>query len=319
MNTNYDGDSYRGTLHTGGADEYISFASAAGVELVVNGLVVTGSIPLPLYASSANLGVGDYWVVANSLLQASFVGTTVGSLAPFDPLYPQTSSQYVLLGRANNVNASSQTIGSFTDMRTFYAMSQPVIRADFVESGSAPGVALSQSSTLQDNLNRIRHQIGMALTGDGTAWNGAHPLTAGSGSVADAYHKHTNSHQHTVGSLGASFDGGGAAADPTAAATQNNSGSIIEVCIPIRVDTIVSDGSAAAGYLHIGASSTKASNPVVSQHMLTIAASAGSAGTLRGLVAPGEYWGVTQATVAALVTWGVPRFRIFSEYTGVTG
>lgn len=178
--------SYVGTLGTG-ADDYISFGPPVGVALAVNGRIVTGSIPNPIYSSTAPV-VGDYWVVVNENLQVSFVST--GS-SGFNARFPQTLSQSVVLGYAYAVNPVGQTIGDFYDYRNFYTMSSSVIRADFMESGSIPTGSLPRTATLVDNLERIRYQIGKALSGSGSMWAGTNPLTAGSGSLADAYHYHT--------------------------------------------------------------------------------------------------------------------------------
>jgi hypothetical protein len=179
--------SYLGTLGTG-ADDYISFAQPVGAALAVNGRIVTGSITVPVYSSSAP-STGDYWVVVNDSLQASFVSV---SSVGFDPRFPQTLSQSVVLGYAYDVNPVGQTIGDFYDYRNFYTMSAGVIRADFLESGSNPTGSLPRTATLLDNMNRMRFQIGKALTGSGSMWSGNNPLTSGSQSIADAYHSHTN-------------------------------------------------------------------------------------------------------------------------------
>lgn len=287
----YLASSYLGSLNHIG-DEYISFYAPAGAALSVNGLIVTGAIPLPLYSSTATGGTGDYWVVVNSSLVASFLSTAAsGSLTPFDPHFPQVSSQSVLLGLATTVNPVAKTIASFADYRTFHAMAQPIIRADTTEGTADVTGSLLRNASLQDNMDRIRHQIGVAMTGTGSVWNSAtSPLTAGSSSVADAYHTHT-----TLAATTAIRKGYGIAPDGTV--LQNTFGKHIFVQWPLAVyakDT----SSQHLINLYVGATNP----PTGSVSVVGVPAGYGAAaeswieGTLSGIVPPNYYFMASQSS-----------------------
>jgi hypothetical protein len=308
---NYSTNSYLGTSVGGGA--YITFGQPAGAALIVNGLVITGSILQPLYSNSAPVA-GDYWVVVNHSRVASFVTKTVA----YDPLFPQYQSSSVLLGLATSVDPVGETIASFTDQRQFYNMGQSIIRGDLVEGVSSGSVALKQYSTLQDNMDRLRFQIGLALTGTGSVWKTTdpavcvNPLTSGSVSTADLYHR------HSMASASVAFEVAGHLGLPH---VQNNSGSMIEVSVPAILITQAVGSSFAGAFLHVGTTGTPSGDPVVDRMILTIGVAASFNGNLRSLVANGEYWGLSETSSDGSVTWGAPVIRIFPTHTGrsVTG
>ena len=301
---NYNSTSYAGTVTTGGSDDYITFATPVDATLAIDGRIITGGIPLPLYASSANNGPDDYWVIVNSSLAASFIST---SAMTFNPRIPQANSQSVLLASAT-VNPTAKTITNYQDRRTFYTMSQPEIRADFVEGVSSASVTLNQYATLQDNLDRLRYQVGMALRGTGSVWNSTiYPLTSGSLSTADAYHRHTlpsaSIPLQVTATKGVWY--------------QNKSGSIIEVSIPVQCETTAVGGSSASAFLYVSSDTT--APRTADQLILTIGVQASLNGVLRTFVTQGEYWSIDSATTNGTTTFGVPVLRIFPSFTGRSG
>jgi hypothetical protein len=299
-------NSYLGSLNTGGPDEYISFYQPAGAALIINGQVVTGAIPLPLYSSTAGSGTGDYWVTVNAALGAAFVST---ASITFNPLFPQVVSQSVLLGLAN-VNPAAQTIASFVDQRTFYVMAQPEIRADLIESGSAPSVALLQSSTLQDNLNRIRHQVGKALTGSGSMWSGSNPLTAGASSNASPYHNHYI--LGTIPCLHGKYQANGGSTLVRAMNTtyQNTTGLNMFIAIAAQINVTTSTGQA---YVELLSGTTSTLTPGVLGDTLGITGMGVTDGTgvhngtVSGIIPPLYYYrasaSVDANSAAALLSW----------------
>lgn len=85
---------------------------------------------------------------------------------------------------------TAYSVETFVDYRTFYESNPHRIAADDLELVSNSTIV--KSSTLADNLARIRYMLGLALTGNPNDWDAANnPLTDGPTSDASSYHEHT--------------------------------------------------------------------------------------------------------------------------------
>ena len=178
--------SYTPSVVSPTSNAYIQFAPLFNGVAFVNGKQYTNNIS-PLSATGNSNGV--YWVVATasgSTLVPSFVSTASVS---FSNLVPQANPTMLLFGSAT-ISDNGDDISSFTDMHRVWLISPANLRADLDEAVANPSASIPAYSSLIDNFNRIRYQLGLALNGTGSQWNGAHPLTAGSASDADAYHTH---------------------------------------------------------------------------------------------------------------------------------
>ncbi|MCK9428822.1 MAG: hypothetical protein M0R17_02275 [Candidatus Omnitrophica bacterium] len=171
--------SYLGTVKDTGI-AYIEFTTPSNAKMLINGSIVTGSIP-NLYAVSPLVTDADYWVVADSTCHASFVSKTTYL---WDEENPHKYPQYLLLGSAS-VSDNGGDI-SYRDMRQFYTLNT----ADIYDVTALPNRAPESfnqgvsSGSLQDELRMIRGAIGLIATGSVDAFPGNMPLNIGSsGSV----------------------------------------------------------------------------------------------------------------------------------------
>ena len=149
----------------------------------------TGPIIFPAYWTGSEWATynGEYYVYLNSVGALQAASSSVMSI-PYN-----TPDRFVLCSL--NIKTGGSSYDSFTDLRSFYSITQEKIRADFVEGTEVGSTSLdpvgNNNYTIIDNLNRIRYQLGMAINGTSSGWNTAAPvLTAGSGSIADSLHTH---------------------------------------------------------------------------------------------------------------------------------
>lgn len=168
---------------------YAATASVGGHEV---------SSSLPDYAVKGPLG--NYYICIDAT-------GSVAQLSYTDPAFSNHGSNYMKLcaievynvigGMADDIRFITSTTDRSEltgDCRPFYTTTQDQIRLDFTEGVSAP-IDLNDSNkqdTLKTNLDRIRYQLGVALTGTGSAngWKAGSPLTSGFAENADAYHSH---------------------------------------------------------------------------------------------------------------------------------
>uniref|UniRef100_A0A7C3WUT3 Uncharacterized protein n=1 Tax=Dictyoglomus turgidum TaxID=513050 RepID=A0A7C3WUT3_9BACT len=192
-------DSYKGVINDQYIGAYISFNPPSNAFLLVNGNVITGSLPI-LRASDAPSD-GLYFAVVNSQGGVewkefdSFFLTYIDNLFSFNLNGYHYSTghkgiEYYPLGVAEIADAGDDIL-SWTDCRTFYGNNILDIAADYEEGVQNPSTSeLTLTSSLKDTLQRLRYQIGKALTGTGSNWKSSNPLTAGPTSDADPYHTH---------------------------------------------------------------------------------------------------------------------------------
>jgi len=186
----------------------ISFTAPSNAVLSVGGRIISTTLPSLTGASAFALnGNGNYvafadkngntlWVTALTAYNDYF--DAILSSTGINPYYTtgHKNSDYYYLGLCT-VSAGGNTL-SFTDRRSFLTTHLKDIIADFKESTAPPSSPLSLTASLEDTLNRIRHQIGIAITGNSNDWNSAtSPLT--SGLNADSLHTHSLNHLDDIG------------------------------------------------------------------------------------------------------------------------
>jgi hypothetical protein len=146
-------NSWSGSVVSPTSNAYLIFTPPSPYTVMnVRGSLFSGSLA-PLLATSAPSD-GVFWVAADGSNTARFLPT--GSYS-WDALNSHKQPLYIRLGLVA-VSDSKDNIDSYVNMRDMYTTSQSDIRADFVESSAS--VPLTETSTLVDNLNRIRAQIG---------------------------------------------------------------------------------------------------------------------------------------------------------------
>jgi hypothetical protein len=162
-------------------NDYINFYPPSPYAVMnVAGSLFSGSIG-PLLGTSAPYD-GVFWVVANGTATAQFLPT--GSYS-FDALNPHKYPAYSRLGLATITNTGADV--AYINERDMYAMSPADIKADFIESSAS--VPLTETSTLVDNLNRIRGQIAALVPATPT---GSITYVTGFRSADVAYQNSTN-------------------------------------------------------------------------------------------------------------------------------
>ena len=133
--------------------DYLTFTPPTQYAVMnISGGLFSGSIA-PLLATSAPSD-GVFWVVTAGSNTAQFLPT--GSYSP-DSLNPHKYPAYLNLGLAT-VSNSRADINSYVNTRDMFVMSPADVRADILEASST--AALTEASTIIDNMNRIRAKIG---------------------------------------------------------------------------------------------------------------------------------------------------------------
>ncbi len=165
---------------TNGVDPYLIFTAPYAASASIAGKIYSGTVA-NLHSSSAP-GDGNYYAVIDSSGNASFISSLANT----------KNFTYLPLAYVT-ISGSKTTISSIQDVRPFYGLSMDDIRFNITENTSAPSLSSSPFWTINDNLARIRYQLGMSIDKNGNDWNLASPpLTAGTGSVGDAYHTHNH-------------------------------------------------------------------------------------------------------------------------------
>jgi hypothetical protein len=169
--------SYLGSVIDLGVD-YIKFQTPSNAYMLINGSIVSGSIP-DLYAVSPLIANGNYWVVVNSACVPSFISQTSYI---WDDENPHKYSQYLKLGSAIVNDAGISIV--YTDSRQFYTMDTSDIRDASLSNRSPVAFNTSVASgSLQDELRMIRGAIGLIATGSVDAFPVSMPvIISGSGS-----------------------------------------------------------------------------------------------------------------------------------------
>lgn len=181
-------DSYLGTPADIGADVEISWTSGnANAAMIVKGERFTPTlVTLSMVNHPDMIAGGDtlYWLYFDNTTASVYnVRATPSNLDNYK------TADKLLLCKIQRISGGSEFSG-FEDLRRFYGTSQKHIGPDLDEGAVLH--TLNRVSTLQHNLDRMRYQLGLSLTGVGSAWDGSNPLTAGATSIADAYHTHTD-------------------------------------------------------------------------------------------------------------------------------
>lgn len=157
------------------------------------------SSALPSYTIPGSTPNSIYYVVADSTGSISLKDYTDTSLDSKDSQYLKLCAVQVtgvegfrLPTLYNNTLKLDEIEG---DCRKILTTSQDQIQFDAYESYSDPSVTLDTNSrfySLEDNLNRIRWQLGKAISNNPVNWKSStFPLTAGKTSSADSYHTHS--------------------------------------------------------------------------------------------------------------------------------
>jgi len=174
--------SFQPSAQDSGPEVVISFAlPSSNAAIVVNGTVYDNAIPTISLLDTSIFTAGNslYYLYVDSDGNLKAQTTTTELFIP---------SKFVLCSFTRSQGGSA--ISGFTDLRRFTEITTLLVRADLDESTNF--AALNLTSSLEDNLKRIRHQIGRAITGVGSQWNTTPPLTNGPSAIADSYHQHTS-------------------------------------------------------------------------------------------------------------------------------
>ena len=191
-------NSFQPAAQDSGAEVVISFAiPAVNAAIVVGGNVYDSAIPTISLLNTSIFTAGNsfYYLYMDSNGDIKAQTTTTDLFIP---------SKFVLCSFTRGQGGSE--ISDFEDLRRFTELTTLLMRADLDEATNF--AAINLTSTLEDNLKRIRHQVGRAITGVGAQWNTTPPLTLGPTSVADAYHQHTSivNNSFTIGSASGAGD-----------------------------------------------------------------------------------------------------------------
>jgi len=255
-----------------GINAYLLFADTYNATASIAGSIYTGSIPT-LYASTAPAD-GYYYAGMNSAGAVSFVTGSVDVNVRDIDFLPLAYVQIV--GGRTAFNA-------LTDVRPFNSISLEEIQVDDTEGVLSPATTMQRYWNLNYTLERLRYQIGMAITGTPSEWNYAvPPLTAGPTSYADSYHTH-------AGTPGTSFGigTGSIGFDNTSLIMTFYSNIGLGTKAAVRLGALFSDGSVYA------AGSIEATGSILAKGGL--GTSAGSYASIEGSI-------LTGAQVSALTT-----------------
>jgi len=182
-------DSYLGTPTDVGADVEIGWTGAnANAYMMVNGTTYKPTLVTFSLVNHPDMtagGDGTYWIYFDNT-SASVYNTRATTVS----LDTYKAADKLLLCKISRLNGGSD-YSNFVDLRRFYGTSQASIAVDSTEQATLD--TLNSVSSLQSNLNRIRYQLGLSLSGVGSAWAGSNPLTAGhTTGLADDYHYHSS-------------------------------------------------------------------------------------------------------------------------------
>ena len=164
-------DSFKASVVPSGY-AYLSFAASnGGAVLQIDTAVVTGSLPnLPSNDASAP-SAASYYAVATATASVYWIPAAT---YPYDPNNPRKYpfGNVVLLARAT-VDPVAGNITNLTDLRQFYGTETSDIRANSSELSTTspyanPTSSLGYNATLEDELARIRYQLGTLA---GSSWD----------------------------------------------------------------------------------------------------------------------------------------------------
>lgn len=192
-------DSWRAYV-TSGLPTTVQFTAPYKATASIAGKLFTSA--LSSYTIPGSTPNGTYYVVTDSTGSISLKDYSDTSLDLRDSQYLKICAiqvtgveGYRLPALYNNPLNLDEIDG---DCRKVFSTSQNQVQFDSTESYSNPSVALSTDSrfySLEDNLNRIRWQLGKAISNNPGNWKSStFPLTAGLTSNADAYHTHSALH-----------------------------------------------------------------------------------------------------------------------------
>ncbi len=179
-------DSYLGTPTDLGADVEISWTSPnSNARLMVNGIhysTILTTVSLVDHPDMIAGGDTIYWLYFDNTSASVYnVRATTSNLDDYK------TADKLLLCKIQRISGGSD-YSNFEDLRRFYGTSQKHIGPDLDENATFD--TLNRVSSLENNLNRIRYQLGLALIGIGSSWDGFNPLTSGPTSSAVSYHYH---------------------------------------------------------------------------------------------------------------------------------
>ena len=181
-------NSYLGVPYDEGANAGIAWtAPHASASIMVNGVAYHPTLDIVDFTTHPDVVAGGYPNYYYFYYEGtgSVVRATTSTINPTElgyKKYDKFALCYVY------VTDGGSAYSNFTDLRRFYSTSQIHIRAEASPEYAAL-TSIIPTSTLWDNLSRIRYQLGLAL--NGSDWLGDNPLTQGVTSIADSYHQHT--------------------------------------------------------------------------------------------------------------------------------
>lgn len=178
-------NSFKGTVvNNSSPTAAIDFTTPSNAVLSVGGKIISSTLDSLTGASAFSIGGNDTyaalvykdgttsWVLYSTFISTYYdseLGTRIDDSGVNELLTTgHTNADYYLLGIC--VVASGGNSLTFTDTRSFLTTHPEDIIADFKENVSDPTDDLTNTSSLEDTLNRIRYQIGIALAGTGSAW-----------------------------------------------------------------------------------------------------------------------------------------------------
>ena len=177
-------NSYLGVPYDSGAVAGIAWTAAhASASIMVNGAVYHPALDTVDFTTHPDI-TGDATYYFYYTGTGSAVRATTTNIAPTEFGY-HTYDKFTLC--RIDVGGGGSEYSNFEDLRKFYSISQIHIRAE-ASPEYAVLTTITSTSTLWDNLSRIRYQLALAL--NGSDWAGSNPLTAGYSSRADVYHTH---------------------------------------------------------------------------------------------------------------------------------
>jgi hypothetical protein len=159
----------------------------ANMGIVISGSVYSGSLPSISATTLFGLsGANTYYVYAQA--DGTVNATASSAFVPG----PDGQGDNTKLFLCSVYCADGATLNTLVPFYPIFTSAPFGIRPDFSEGTSNPATSLAKTATLQDTLNRMRYQLGMAIDSTPGDWNKASPpLTAGASSNADPYHRHS--------------------------------------------------------------------------------------------------------------------------------
>ena len=203
--------SFSGSINHISGPDTLSFTSATGSVLMVNGSKVTtltGALTSTDLWTALSSTDGSGWAVCDSLgnlswkIDADFTSDQLIVSSTGLTRTNHNASQYYILGRATT-STVGDNFSAYVDHRSFYAETPLDIAADPIELQLNPNIYSQYgSSSLSDSLGRMRYQIARAIgSGSVPQWNtSTYPLTDGPSSNADSLHSHTFNALSDIGS-----------------------------------------------------------------------------------------------------------------------